>query len=67
ATPRISREPKLLAAQPVFFLMTGSDEACENFLEATSLYIERIRVRAETVTPLLREILNFRPHWVFNE
>jgi hypothetical protein len=30
-------------------------------LKSTSLFIEEIHIRAETITPLLREILEFRP------
>jgi hypothetical protein len=38
--------------------------------KSTSLLsIEEIHLRAETMTPLLKEILNFRPppHWVIND
>jgi hypothetical protein len=62
-------EPKLLAA--------SEDGAVSNSLsqhrhetEPEHLYtIEEIHIRAETVTPLLREILDFHPapHWVINE
>ena len=62
-------EPKLLAA--------SEDGAVSNSLlehrhdsGPDHLYtVEEIHIRAETVTPLLREILDFHPvaHWGINE
>jgi hypothetical protein len=50
------------AGRAKFFLADG--ETPENFREPT-LYIAEIHMRAETMTPLLKEILDFRPrpHW----
>lgn len=52
--PNVSREP----TQSSF-----EDE------QSVLFTVEEIQIRAETVTPLLKEILNFRPppHWGINE
>jgi hypothetical protein len=60
---RVSSEPKLLAAAA---LLSGA--ANKTLLEdrrgpepTPSYTIEEIHIRAETVTPLLKEILDFHP------
>lgn len=52
-TPRLSKEPVLLPEKCVPPERGVSDSAL--------LYMEEIRVRVETVTPLLKEILDYRP------
>jgi hypothetical protein len=73
AAINICSGPKLLANPPNPVLMvvatgnlTGSRHASEHLPHCT---IETIRERAETVTPLLKEILDHWPaeHWGINE
>ncbi len=60
-------ETELLAAREVG-AASGSlpehrhDSGAEHFYN-----IEEIHLRAETVTPLLRQILDFEPYWGINE
>jgi hypothetical protein len=65
----VMREPKLLAAPKIgaankFAPGSGRDGPPERFYT-----IEEIHIRAETMTPLLKEILDYRPapHWGINE
>lgn len=62
APTRENRERKRLAAgHRAALLLSGMEKArVENFL-----YIEEIHLRAETITPLLKNILTFepRPSW----
>lgn len=56
-TARMDREQKLLKDHPVFLPGVGHKR-----LDSTELlYIEEVHRRAETVTPLLKDILEFRP------
>jgi len=61
-------EPKLLADVAARFNASGN--ILPEHSGPDSLYsIEEIHVRAETMTPLLKEILDFHPpeHWEINE
>jgi hypothetical protein len=62
-TKHTSIEPTLLAGKTSRDLREKKNDLPEfpPCSEAVSLYIEEIHNRAETMTPLLREILNFRP------
>ena len=67
-----SANPKLLAdGVKLFPFVADNNESLEQHhgLEPHQLYtIEEIHVRAETVTPLLKEILDYQPvpHWEIN-
>lgn len=52
------KEPKLLANRPVSLLK------CEEkaLFASEFTFIEEIHTRAETITPCLKDILDFRPH-----
>jgi len=54
-----NRRPKTASAVPV------SSKQCEdslkNFCEPGLGFVDEIHVRAETITPLLREIMDFQP------
>jgi len=53
---------KLLSDAPAAILMADGKTGRFPGSDATALYIEEIHARAETVTPLLKNILEFRPH-----
>ncbi len=57
-----NRGKKLTAARPVSLLKQGS--VPKEFHE--SLYIREIHYRAQTITPLLETILNYRPNPTWN-
>jgi hypothetical protein len=59
ATPRIAKEPKLLKDHAVLLLTCS----CKTPGHPTTefLYLEEVHHRAETMTPLLQELLDFRP------
>jgi hypothetical protein len=59
---------RLLADQRTGLLKTGRGDLPKRFRTSEALF-EDIRDRAETVTPVLRQILEFRPppHWGINE
>lgn len=63
--------PKLLASPPISVLVGGiGDKPAEAHSEPSAHYtIETIRIRAETVTPLLMAIPDYRPplRWGINE
>jgi hypothetical protein len=67
-TSRISNRPKLLADRSTSVLVAGRGNSPEISREATLFFIEEIHARADAVTPLLKEILDFRPrpHWEAN-
>jgi hypothetical protein len=50
---------------PVSVSSKRCEDSLKNFCEPGSPFAAEIQVRAETVTPLLKEILEFRPrpHW----
>jgi hypothetical protein len=61
AKARTGKQQKLLKDHPAALLMAGHKD-----LNSTELlFIEEVHRRAETMTPLLKEILDFRPppHW----
>jgi hypothetical protein len=53
------------AAKPVSLSSKQCNDSLKNLCEAGSPFAEEIRLRAITITPLLKEILEFqpRPHW----
>jgi hypothetical protein len=59
-TRHAEREMKLLAGQQAW-LMIESKKAPQDFAASKLVYIDEIHRRAETVTPLLKGILDFRP------
>jgi len=60
ATLDKERKPKLLAGRDAW-LMIGEKQSSREFCEPTLSFIEEIHHRAETMTPLLKGILEFRP------
>jgi hypothetical protein len=62
--PRTAREQKLLTDHPAL-LMVGPKGPGKNRPTPDMLSIPEILHRAETMTPLLKAILDFRPrpHW----
>lgn len=63
--PRTAKEPKLLTDHPAL-LIGGSKESGKNRRAPDVLSIPELQHRAETMTPVLKAILDFRPHphWV---
>ena len=63
ATAHTGREQKLLKDHPIFLLMAGQKRLDNS--ETEFLFIEEVHHRAETITPLLKALLVFRPppHW----
>jgi len=64
-------EPKLLAQGLSPSLETKEKDSLNRLSVpgTSSTYLEDIRRRAETITPLLKKILDYRPppHWGINE
>jgi hypothetical protein len=62
-------KPRLLAAPQAGAAGKSSPGRSRDSASAHFYTIEEIHIRAETVTPLLREILDFEPapHWGINE
>jgi hypothetical protein len=65
------KEPKLLTQGRSPHLMTKRKDSLEQFSEsaAAAFSFEDIQRRAETITPLLKQLLDSRPppHWGINE
>ncbi len=63
ATPNKDRERKLLAGCSAPVLKDGCKSGMDVFCALK--FMDEIHSRAETVTPLLKEILDYRsgPHW----
>ena len=63
--------PKLLADQTLVVLISGGENNPANppSESATHYTLESLQARAETITPLLREIPDFEPppRWGINE
>jgi hypothetical protein len=59
ATPRITQEQKLLKDHAVLLLTSSCKTS--GYPATEFLYIEEVHHRAETMTPLLQELLDFRP------
>ena len=55
------KEPKLLSNRPVSLLKCNEEKVPENFLSLKFTYIREIQTRAETITPLLKGILDYKP------
>jgi hypothetical protein len=58
--PQKASEQKLLTDHPVL-LMVGDKGLGKKLHEPEALSINEVQRRAETMTPLLQEILDFRP------
>jgi hypothetical protein len=60
-------EPKLLANHPVSLLMCNEEKTKKMYLSPECTFIEEIHARAETITPCLKDILDFKPppYWRF--
>ena len=54
-----NRRPKTASADPVS--SKRCEESLKNFCEPGSAFSHEIDVRAQTITPLLKEIMDFRP------
>lgn len=68
-TLHLSEGPKLLKGTPRPHLPKENAPAPVKPLAADSVFMEQIQSRAETISPLLRELLDFRPppHWGIND
>ena len=58
-----NRRPK--SASPVSHSSKQCEDSLKNVCEPGAVFADAIHRRAETVTPLLKEIMDFRPqpHW----
>ena len=58
-----NRRPKTASADPVS--SKQCEESLKNFCEPGLAFTDEIDVRAQTITPLLKEIMDFcpRPRW----
>jgi hypothetical protein len=65
---RTVEQPKLLA-EGRRVMAKENPPAKPERRDVVSIYIEEIHHRAETISPLLQELLEFRPppHWGINE
>jgi hypothetical protein len=65
------KELKLLTQGQSLDLTTEGKESCEQIsvAAAAATFVDDIQNRAETITPLLKELLDYRPppHWGINE
>ena len=59
-----NKRPGPRAENPVSLSIQRCEDSLKNFCEPGS-FAKEIDIRAQTVTPLLKEILDFRPrpHW----
>jgi hypothetical protein len=63
ATPHMDRGQKLLQDHPALLLISGHKES--GLCAPEFFFIKEVHDRAEAMTPLLQEILDFQPspHW----
>lgn len=63
------REPKLLAAPKIGAANKFAPDSRRDYPPERFYAIEEIHLRAETITPLLKEILDYRPvpRWGIHE